>query len=122
MADGALRGTRLGASSYETDENVILAERQTVLYDCPDGHELSMVFSTEADVPVTWECHCGKEALRRDSERPQVAPGKPARTHWDMLRERRSLEDLELLLAERLDIVRDRSAEKTPAKSKRKSA
>ena len=116
MADGALRGTRLGASSYETDDNVVLAERQTVLYDCSNGHELAMTFALEADVPVTWECHCGLEALRRNSARPEAAPVKPARTHWDMLRERRSLEDLELLLAERLDIIRERSG------SQRKSA
>lgn len=109
MADGALRGTRLGASSYETDDNVVLAERQTVFYDCPEGHELAMTFAIEADVPTTWECHCGKEALQRDTVQPEAAPVKPARTHWDMLRERRSLEDLELLLAERLDIVRERS-------------
>ena len=31
---------------------------------------------------------------------------KPARTHWDMLRERRSIEELEELLAERLDEIR----------------
>lgn len=111
MADGALRGTRLGASSYETDDNVVLAERQVVDYECVAGHTLSVTFSTEAEIPVTWECHCGVEALRRDSVKPDVAPTKPTRTHWDMLRERRSLEDLELLLAERLDIVRERSTE-----------
>lgn len=111
MADGALRGTRLGASSYETDENVVLAERQVVEYDCVAGHSLSVTFSTEAEVPVTWDCHCGAEALRRDGVKPEQAPTKPARTHWDMLRERRSLDDLELLLAERLDVVRERTPE-----------
>lgn len=110
MADGALRGTRLGASSYETDQNVVLAERQVVDYECVAGHTMSVTFSTEADVPVTWECHCGAEALRRDGVKPDEAPTKPVRTHWDMLRERRSIADLELLLAERLDIVRERSS------------
>jgi hypothetical protein len=31
---------------------------------------------------------------------------KPARTHWDMLRERRSIAELEELLAERLSQLR----------------
>ena len=31
---------------------------------------------------------------------------KPARTHWDMLRERRSIAELEDLLAERLTLLR----------------
>ena len=46
MSEGALRGTRLGAASYETDENVVLAPRSDVYYDCPNGHTLSMPFST----------------------------------------------------------------------------
>ncbi|MBP8921019.1 MAG: RNA polymerase-binding protein RbpA, partial [Micropruina sp.] len=34
-------------------------------------------------------------------------PTKPPRTHWDMLRERRSIEELEELLAERLGEIRN---------------
>ena len=30
---------------------------------------------------------------------------KHVRTHWDMLRERRSIDELEILLAERLEII-----------------
>jgi hypothetical protein len=33
---------------------------------------------------------------------------KPPRTHWDMLLERRSVEDLEEVLAERLEVLRGR--------------
>ena len=33
---------------------------------------------------------------------------KVPRTHWDMLRERRSIEDLEKLLQQRLEIVKSR--------------
>ncbi len=105
MSEGALRGTRLGASSYETDENVVLAPRAAVHYDCPNGHTLSMPFSIEAEVPSMWECHCGASALLRDGVMPDAKPVKPARTHWDMLRERRSLDELEVLLTERLDLL-----------------
>jgi hypothetical protein len=41
---------------------------------------------------------------------------KPARTHWDMLLERRTVDDLEELLAERLALLRG------PKRSTRKSA
>ena len=42
MADGALRGTRLGSASYESEDNVVLAPRQNVIYDCPNGHVISV--------------------------------------------------------------------------------
>lgn len=106
MSDGALRGTRLGATSYETDTHVELAPRQAVTYICPDGHETTMPFSIEAEVPALWECRCGLEGLIRDGKRPDVKAGKPPRTHWDMLLERRSTDDLEVLLAERLELIR----------------
>lgn len=106
MSDGALRGSRLGATSYETDNHVELAPRQRVTYDCPDGHVTTMPFSLEAEVPLVWECHCGAEALLRDGDRPEPKTIKPVRTHWDMLLERRNTDDLEILLTERLDLLR----------------
>jgi hypothetical protein len=35
-----------------------------------------------------------------------VKAEKPARTHWDMLLERRSVKELEEILAERLELLR----------------
>jgi len=107
MGDGALRGTRLGATSFESDDNVELAPRQIIHYDCPAGHTVSMPFSVEADVPYIWECRCGAEGTIRNGEKPEVKPVKHVRTHWDMLLERRTVEDLEVLLQERLAFVRD---------------
>ena len=102
-----LRGSRLGAVSYEDERGVVLAERQTVAYDCPNGHEISVVFATEADIPAVWECpKCGAESLLVDGQEPDRKPTKPARTHWDMLLERRSVEELEDLLSERLTMLR----------------
>jgi hypothetical protein len=107
MAERALRGSRLGAQSYETDDGVEMAPRQSVTYECPREHRFSVPFSLEADVPELWECTvCGAEALRVDGTRPEKKPGKPARTHWDMLLERRSVKELEVLLAERLELLR----------------
>ncbi len=107
MSDGALRGTRLGTLSYETDDNVTLAERQKVHYDCSCGKEIALTFSTEAEIPPVWECRCGAEALLRGGQWPDRKPEKPARTHWDMLLERRSISELEELLAERLELLRE---------------
>ncbi len=107
MADGALRGSRLGATSYETDDHVVLAPREMTTYDCPAGHEIVMPFSIEAEIPPTWECHCGETALLRDGELPEAKPVKPARKHWDMLIERRSVRDLEQVLERRLAILRE---------------
>ncbi len=108
MAERALRGTRLGATSYENDRNTDLAPRQDVIYDCPKGHQFTVPLATEADVPGTWECrYCGRTAQRVDGELPQQKRGKPPRTHWDMLMERRSVEDLEEVLAERLEVLRE---------------
>lgn len=102
-----LRGSRLGATSYEDERGVEFAERQAVAYSCSAGHRFEMMFSTEAEVPALWDCpRCGAEALRIATTRPEEQPGKPARTHWDMLLERRSIEELEIILDERLELLR----------------
>ncbi|MFM7598195.1 MAG: RNA polymerase-binding protein RbpA, partial [Actinomycetota bacterium] len=76
-------------------------------YDCPRGHVTTVPFSAEAEeVPVLWECRCGAEALQRSASRPDDKPGRHVRTHWDMLLERRTIDDLEELLDERLDLLR----------------
>jgi hypothetical protein len=65
--------------------------------------------SAEAEVPGVWECRaCGGLAKLRDGEVPEGKAGKPVRTHWDMLLERRSLDDLEDVLTERLAQLRER--------------
>jgi hypothetical protein len=107
MSERALRGTRLGATSYETDSGIDLAPRQDVEYACPSGHRFRMPFSVEAEVPMVWECRvCGAQALRVGGTLEEEKHGKPARTHWDMLLERRSIPELEEVLAERLEVLR----------------
>jgi len=102
-----LRGSRLGAPSYEDERGVEFAERQRISYDCPRGHRFVMVFSTEAEVPPLWDCpKCGEQGLQVQTDRPEEKAGKPARTHWDMLLERRSVDELQTLLDERLELLR----------------
>lgn len=106
MANRSLRGMRIGSHSMETEDGVDFAPRLQSFYDCPNGHTIILPFSVEADVPVIWECRCGVEAVLRDASRPEVKAGKPPRTHWDMLLERRTINELEELLDERLDLLR----------------
>lgn len=126
MSERVLRGTRLGAASYETDDTVEVAERRWIPYDCPHGHHFSLPLSVEAEVPAVWECrYCGAEALRVDADRPEPKRVKPARTHWDMLLERRTIADLEEVLAERLAVLRARGgveAAEPSGPTRRKSA
>ena len=60
----------------------------------------------------------GAEAkLQGGGPEPEAKPVKPARTHWDMLLERRSIPELEELLEERLTLLRASRGEK-PGKKK----
>jgi hypothetical protein len=91
MAERTLRGARLGGQSFEDERGIEFAARQRVAYVCAQGHDFEIPMAAEAEVPSLWECpRCGAEALRRDGERPEPKAEKPARTHWDMLLERRS--------------------------------
>jgi hypothetical protein len=112
MGERMLRGSRLGAISYESDRNTELAPRQTREYVCPKGHRLKVPFAIDAEVPATWECKFdGNMARLADGAEPEPKKVKPPRTHWDMLLERRSIAELEEILAERLAEIRARRGE-----------
>jgi hypothetical protein len=107
MAERALRGTRLGATSYEIVRNTDLAPRQEVAFDCPRGHRFTVPFSAEAELPLNWECRiCGDIAVTTAGDTPTPKKAKAPRSHWDMLLERRTMADLEEVLAERLAVIR----------------
>lgn len=112
MSDRSLRGMRLGSQSMETEAGVEPAARQRVEYRCEDGESVFVTFAAEADVPPTWTTKTGKEALLVDGEQPEPENVKPVRTHWDMLLERRSMEDLEEALQGQLKKLRERRGEK----------
>jgi len=124
MGERVLRGSRLGTTSYETDRNTDLAPRQEVLYDCPRGHVQAVPMASEAEIPATWECRvCGATALLRDGVGPEPKKTKTPRTHWDMLLERRTIADLEEVLAERIaELHSSRTAPTRASRSQRKTA
>jgi thioesterase domain-containing protein len=110
MADRrVMRGSRLGAVSYETERSHDLAPRKTARYRTQNGEEFDMPFAHDAEVPGTWLCRNGMEGtLIEGGDLAEPKQVKVPRTHWDMLRERRSIEELEELLKERLEIINSR--------------
>jgi hypothetical protein len=114
MADRTLRGSRMGAVSYETEYGAELAPRNIAAYRCAQGHEFKIPFSGEAEIPAAWDCRIdGSSARLIDGPEPEAKKGKAPRTHWDMLMERRSVPELEEVLAERLDVLKARRGTKS---------
>jgi hypothetical protein len=107
MADRVMRGSRLGAVSYETDRNHDLAPRQIARYRTVNGEEFEVPFADDAEIPGTWLCRNGMEGTLISGGDP-VEPKKVKvpRTPWEMLREHRSIEDLEKLLMECLEMIK----------------
>jgi hypothetical protein len=65
---------------------------------------------------VNWECRvCGATAFTAAGDLPAAKKAKAPRSHWDMLMERRTLADLEEVLAERLAIIRGERGDGAPA-------
>ncbi|AKK03112.1 RNA polymerase-binding protein RbpA [Corynebacterium epidermidicanis] len=108
MADRVLRGSRMGAVSYETDRDHDLAPRQLVKYKTETGEVYEVPFADDAEIPGTWLCKNGQVGVLMEGEGIESKPAKPPRTHWDMLRERRSIEELDVLLEERIELLRKR--------------
>ena len=107
MADRVLRGSRLGAVSYETDRDHDLAPRRMAKYKCENGEIFDIPFADEAEIPGTWLCRNGLEGTLMEGTAPEAKKVKPPRTHWDMLLERRSIEELEVVLSEQLTAYRE---------------
>lgn len=110
-----MRGMRLGGQSLESDKGVELSERQRVEFRCAKKHEFFVVFSATADLPTTWECKsCDAVAVRLiDGVEIDLAQdtSEGPRTHYDMVLERRTREELEELLQEMLVSMRKRRSE-----------
>ena len=109
---GQLRGHRPwpGTHVLQPDDSDQYAPRQSVVFSCPRGHTITVPLALEVEIPPTWRCpaHGIDSACTLN---PSPAPkSKPLRTHWDMLLERRSIPELEELLAERLNELRNHHA------------
>ena len=127
MADRSLRGMRLGSQSLQSEEGVEFSPRKKSVYRTEDGTTFEVTFAAEAEVPETWESpRTGQEGRLVGEDgglvETAVVETKPARTHWDMLLERRTRPELEELLQERLELLRARRGQTKSTKSPAKTA
>jgi RNA polymerase-binding protein len=112
------RGTRAGATagtgtSLESGEHGNSLPRIRISYWCAKGHETQLVFLKlpEDQIPAVWDCRrCGVAAARDGA-----APGDADiledgyKSHLEYVKERRSSQDAEDLLAGALEKLRARS-------------
>jgi hypothetical protein len=114
MAQSTMRGMRLGAQSLEADSGIVFSERSDYTYVCAEGHETVLTFAAEAELPQTWQCKsCSLQGTLQSGGKDvelEAVEDKTARTHWEMVLERRTREELEEILAERLAVIRARRA------------
>ncbi len=95
-----------------TDDLVEPAETRDVTYRCASGHTFVTRFFAGAEVvPHRWDCRSCDAAAHTDDPKSQEVPDSRRRvgstkTAWQMLRERRTLAELEVLLEERLGLLR----------------
>jgi hypothetical protein len=95
-----------------------------VTYRCSAGHVRVVRLAADAMVPGAWDCRvCSARAALHDSAGGMLdglddAPATPrdAKSHWDRVLERRTVAELEVLLAERLDLLRTRRGEPPASK------
>lgn len=114
MADSTMRGMRLGAISLESDKNVKFEARTEHEYRCALGHTSMLNFAADAEVPATWECKvCSRPAavvIDGVVVEGSLEVEKTPRSHWEMLLERRTRDELQELLDEQLENLRAKRA------------
>lgn len=113
MKNDRIRGSRLGAQSLESDAAIDYSTRKNVEYVCGHcGAETALVFATDAESPYLWDCsRCSERATLKGAKPPELDATKvvkEAKTPFEMLLERRSRDELEEILTERLTHLRAR--------------
>ena len=115
MRSQSLRGSSLNSRSLASDEGIVFSDRKQVQYHCGScGMTTTMTFAADAENPDEWTCStCGESAtLGEPGAAGRLAAAaedeKVARTPFDMLLERRTRDELEVILQERLQDLRAR--------------
>lgn len=118
MAERTLRGARIGSTSLQGEAGVELSPRRSVEYVTDKGTRFTVTFDADAEPPPDWVDQRTGELGFLDDEAGRTARAEfeekeaSQRTHWDMLIERRTREELEELLEERLQLLRARRSGK----------
>jgi hypothetical protein len=111
----AFRGTRVGVTEGAGPKNQSEASGETVprirvSYWCAKGHETQLVFLRLPDeqIPVSWDCRrCGSPASRDGQQAAQDEPLEEGyKTHLEYVKERRSDQEAEDVLAGALEKLR----------------
>ncbi|WP_354217076.1 MULTISPECIES: RNA polymerase-binding protein RbpA [unclassified Arthrobacter] len=112
----AFRGTRVGVTEGAGPKNQSEAAsgervpRIRVSYWCAKGHETQLVFLRlpEAQIPVHWDCRrCGCPASREGQEAARDEQFEEGyKSHLEYVKERRSDQDAEAVLAGALEKLR----------------
>lgn len=114
MPERTLRGGRLGSQSLQGEHGVEFAPRKTVEYLSDSGQRFTVTFEADAEPPADWVDQKTGQLGFLDDEAGQAARAEfeekesSQRTHWDMLLERRTREELSEILEERLALLRSR--------------
>jgi hypothetical protein len=107
VSSRTLRATGMGSKSFENERTATPSPRQQLEFDCPRHRSFFIVFSIGAELPTSWDCPiCWAPATRSDGVQAEAKRVEPVRTHWDRVLERRSVAELEVLLAERLALLK----------------
>ena len=112
----AFRGTRVGVTEGAGPKNQSEAAsgervpRMRVSFWCTKGHETQLVFLRLPDeqIPTVWDCRrCGAQASRdgKDAELPDPLD-EGFKSHLEYVKERRSDQDAEAVLAGALEKLR----------------
>lgn len=109
MPGNPIRGSRVGAGRAGESVRGAAADRHRLEFFCLNGHTTSLSFSVDAELPETWDCpRCGLPAGLDQQAPPESPRNEPYKSHLAYVKERRSDEDAEALLAEALARVADK--------------
>ena len=87
--------------------------RHRLSFYCAHGHMTARSFALDADLPDMWDCpRCGLPAGLDQHAPPEIPHNEPFKSHLAYVKERRSDEDGEALLAEALARI---AGKRTPA-------
>lgn len=101
----------MGAGPVRWSERSEQVPRQMLRYFCANGHVTEPAFAAGVEPPATWECpHCGGPAGLDEQNPPAARRAEPYKSHLAYVKERRSEEDGQALLAEALAALRQRRA------------
>ncbi len=115
MSEKRLRGTRLGSVSLESEVGVEFAPTQIATFRTEQGEEFSVRFAADAELPYDWTSpRSGTKGRRLDAKGKPIegvdpnAPTPPPTpvTHWEQLLKRRTIPELEVILADRIAEMR----------------